>query len=388
MIKNVKLKNFLINTIFSLFSMMNNLFPKKKNRVLLYSNLGFRDNVYALYQYMINNEYYKDYEIICSTNDYKKFFDENKGKFVGRIRGIIYFFSSSKVYYCFGRIPIEPSKDQITVQMWHGTSFKGFDQSTQKTNSLEKQFFSWTFASSEYFIPIVGKKFSVPIEKVFLCGHPRTDVFYCANTDEEKYKNKSYIVWLPTFRKSSIVGYADSDMVSAIPVLKNVEEMLRIDKLLDEFNINLIIKLHPVQDEDSFDKTQFKNIFIYNNKEFSEANLDLYILLKWSKALITDYSSVFYDYLLLDKPLGFTEDDFESYSGKRGFAVEDPDWFRAGEKIKNEKDLSTFINNLCSGKDDFRKRRKEVNDLSNKYQDGQNCLRTLKLTGIVLEGES
>lgn len=386
MIKNVKLKTFLINTIFVILSKINQLIPKKNNRVLLYSNMGFRDNVESLYQFMIEQNYNENYEIICSSNDFKSLQNIKNVKFVGQFVGIMYFFTSTKIYYCFGRIPITPAKSQTTVQMWHGTSFKGFDKSTQITNSISKQFYTWTFSSSEFFIPIVSVKFAVPKKNIFLCGHPRTDVFYKQEYKEEKKYSLigDYVIWLPTFRKSNVLGYQDSEIDFALPIINDLEELKSLDMYLETINIKLLIKLHPMQDDFEYNNQLFNKIIIYNDDGFRSEDYNLYEILKYSQALITDYSSVFYDYLLLDRPIGFTEDDMSSYSEKRGFAIDDPDKFRPGFKIRNVEDLKEFLLNISDGQDYFKEDRKEINKIVNKYQDGGNCKRALDLTGIKL----
>lgn len=383
MIRNVKLKNFLINKVFVIFSLLNKWIPKKETKILLYSNMGFRDNIESLYQHLVENGYNEKYQIICSTSDWKKQSAIAKNvRFTSPLKGGLHYFTASKIYYCFGRIPIKPAKNQISIQMWHGTSFKGFDQSTQKTNSFDKQFYTWTFASSEFFRPIVSRKFSVPEKNVWICGHPRTDVFYDKTVLNEQ---KPYIVWLPTFRQSSITGYSDSELGSSLPIFSETADWEALDQKLEETGTELAVKLHPLQDAVQLTKKSFKHIKIYDQERFKSENLDLYTWLADSAALLTDYSSVFYDYLLLDRPIGFTEDDMESYQDTRGFAVDDPDWFRPGARLKTPEDVYHFIEDISMAKDDFVERRKEVNDRVNAYQDGNNCQRALALAQISLD---
>ena len=137
-----------------------------------------------------------------------------------------------------------------------------------------------------------------------------------------------------------------------------------------------MIKFHPMQDIGNNNFSHLKNIRFYSNNEFSK-KFDLYELLKQTDALITDYSSVFYDYLLLDKPIGFTEDDQQQYTGNRGFAVDNPNDFKPGMRICAKEDLVKFITDVALDIDDYKEKRKKINHLSNQYQDGKNCERTL-----------
>lgn len=382
--RNIWIKNILINTVFKAFSLVNKIIPKNKNKILLYANEGFRDNIYYLYKYLKENKYDKKYTIICSCNDYKKHISENTAniKFVSKKMGMLHYFTSSAVYYCFGRIPITPSKSQVAVQMWHGTSFKGFDQTMQKTNSLKNQFYTHVYASSEFFRPIVEKKFSCLPEHIYICGHPRTDCFYNGKKLYNFGSYKKVIMWMPTFRKSSQLGYADTDTDNIVPFYKT-EELKELDALVRKNNVLLIIKFHPMQDIGKKDFRYLKNIRLYPHNRFSK-KYDLYEFLKQTDALITDYSSVFYDYLLLNKPIGFTEDDQEQYAGNRGFAIENPDDFKPGMRIRTKEDFVKFITDTASDIDDYKEKRKKINDISNQYQDGKNCKRTLAIGKVRL----
>lgn len=384
MIKSIFLKKLLINTVFKAASIVNKIIPKKKNKILLYANEGFRDNIYYLYRHLIENGYNEKYKIICSSNDYLKYSNEEikNVKFVSTKSGMLHYFTSSSIYYCFGRIPIIPSESQSAVQMWHGTSFKGFDKTMQKTNSKKNQFYTHIFASSEFFRPIVEKKFSCNPECVYICGHPRTDCFYNGKNHYKFGNYKKVIMWMPTFRKSEKLGYADTKTDNIVPFFKK-DELSKLDELAQKNQVLLLVKFHPMQDVKVSDLGKFRNIRLYTHKMFSK-KYDLYELLKQTDALITDYSSVFYDYLLLDKPIGFTEDDEEQYAGNRGFAVENPDDFKPGMRIKTKDDFVKFIMDTVSDIDNYKEKRAKVNKLSNQYQDGKNCERALSAGKITL----
>jgi CDP-glycerol glycerophosphotransferase (TagB/SpsB family) len=336
-----------------------------------------------LYDYLIEQGYNEQYHIICSANDYKKFSAHapKNVSFVSNVQGILKYFSSAHIYYCFGRIPIVPTRDQVAIQMWHGTSFKGFDQSTRQTNALKNQYYTYVFASSEFFRPIVEKKFACLPENIYICGHPRTDMLYKNDVTYHLGDFQKTIIWLPTFRKSAAMGYTDVQTDSVVPFFK-LNELHELDEVLQRYNVHVIIKLHPVQDIPQKSVEGLTHLQLLSHQEFTAKNYDLYTLLRQTDALITDYSSVFYDYLLLDRPIGFTEDDEEQYKSNRGFAVENPDDFKPGMRIKSREQLYQFVSDLVEGKDLYKQKRFEINELSNAYQDGQNCARALLASGI------
>lgn len=382
MIRNVRLKVFLMRTVFASLGGINRILPKNRKKILLYANEGFRDNTRYLFDYMIRHGYQKKYRITIASDDVKELKKHPVPgvTYRGVVGGIPEFLRSGAVYYCFGKLPIEPSGGQKVIQMWHGTSFKGFDKSLQATEALGKQYYTHVFASSEYFRPIVMKKFGCPDDRIFICGHPRTDVFYEEPADYRLPKHAKTVIWLPTFRKSSRMGYADTKQKSLLPVFEN-GDLAELDRFLAELDIGLIVKLHPLQDAERIPEG-FRNLRIMKQKDFEKAGYDLYRLLPLTDALITDYSSVFYDYLLLDRPIGFTEDDKKEYGKNRGFAVDNPDAMRPGMRIGNREQFYDFLRAVSDGRDEYAAKRKKINDLANRYQDGRNSLRALLAGGI------
>ena len=99
--------------------------------------------------------------------------------------------------------------------------------------------------------------------------------------------------------------------------------------------------------------------------------MGLYSLLGRADALITDYSSVYFDYLLLDRPIGFAVGDMKDYEGERGFTVDNPYEYMPGEKFSDGEGMLEFVRSVFSGIDLYGAKRREMNDIFNKYQDGQ-----------------
>ena len=117
--------------------------------------------------------------------------------------------------------------------------------------------------------------------------------------------------------------------------------------------------------------------------EFMKSGYDLYKVIACADAMITDYSSVYFDYLLLNRPIGFTVEDIGIYQRARGFIFENPFEYMPGQKINSREDFVNFCLNVAQKKDDYILERKKVNDLVNYYQDGENTKRLLSLCGII-----
>ena len=212
--------------------------------------------------------------------------------------------------------------------------------------------------------------FRLKPEQCAIVGNPRLDAIYNHFKNEEifiekdfenienfKKQNKKIFLYMPTFRdtKKDISGWLQSKTVH---------------NFLQNNNIILACKLHT--NDKSIVDVCCENIYKINS------NSDIYSLLKYSDALITDYSSIYFDYLLLDKPIIYYPLDLEEYQTKcRGFYAP-YDELTAGVKAYNEQELIKAIQDVINGIDNYKEERKVLRDKMFKYQDGRNCERVLE----------
>jgi len=128
---------------------------------------------------------------------------------------------------------------------------------------------------------------------------------------------------------------------------------------------------------------EFSNIFLCDQKVLDRCGVSVYALLSMADALITDYSSVYFDYLLLDRPIAFTVEDMGKYEEDRGFVFDNPNDYMPGKKIHDQDEMITFVNELVEQKDDYKDERKKINDIVNSYVDGCNSERICKKIGLL-----
>jgi len=127
------------------------------------------------------------------------------------------------------------------------------------------------------------------------------------------------------------------------------------------------------------------NLHFIDDTFFSENDLTPYQFLHMSDGLITDYSSVYYDYLLQDKPIALIWEDVEEYIRHGGFAVDTDVYCAGGEKVYTEEELCAFIRRVARGEDVLRESRAEVRDMTNAHADGQTSLRVAKWVKDVID---
>ena len=163
-------------------------------------------------------------------------------------------------------------------------------------------------------------------------GYPRNDIFFkdednldlmfCDKQVYEIVKNNNYnkiILYMPTHRENST---------------KIALDLNKLNKKLQEINSLFIIKLHPFVLE--FYKHTYKELF--SNIVFHNANGDIYPLLKYVDVLVSDYSSIVYDFLLLNKPIIFYNYDIDEYK-KNVSLLFDYNEFSPGIKVETQDEL-------------------------------------------------
>ena len=218
-------------------------------------------------------------------------------------------------------------------------------------------------------------------------GMPSEDVFFQQIPDEyEKITVGSYekkILWMPTFRKGGGQGRNDStaELPLGIPLIENREMLKRLNDYLAKKKTLLVIKLHPMQDPETYrdlEETEF--IRVLNGQTVKELGIDNYRLLKSTDALLSDYSSIAFAFLRLDRPIGFVLSDLKDY--KLGLGVADPEPFLAGQKIFDFEDMLAFIRNVVEENDAFVEKRHALQDYLFDHRDGNASQRLADFMGL------
>lgn len=368
--------------IFTPFFMKNKVDDKM---ILFSSNPDFSDNSKILYEYYKSLEKYKDYKFVwlISRNDNIKNYKEKNTIFVKSTsfyhKGIclkaLYYTSIAKLIYFTHSSPFESinKKDnQLVINLWHGCGYK--DTQKRDKTFIEKYPFDYALVPGKVFIDTKSSFWGCKKEMVLPIGYPRYDLFYKKNNKTSNYVddvsgNNKLIVWMPTFRKTGSNYYPEEKVKTNydIPLLNSEEELINLNSVCLKNNVKLCIKRHPMQLKYKSEGLKLSNIVFIDNSDLVKNNIDLYSLLKYTDALITDYSSVGIDYVLLDKPIAFTLDDFEKYSESRGFVFEDPKKYMPGHHIYCYEDILNFIISVSKGEDIYKEdRNKIMDDIHNK----------------------
>ena len=153
------------------------------------------------------------------------------------------------------------------------------------------------------------------------------------------------------------------------------ENARKLNEVARKNNVLLVVKPHFAQDISYITDCNLSHIRFINDSFFAEHNISSYEFVGSCDALITDYSSIYYDYLLCDKPIAAIWEDIEEYRANPGFAVDVDYYVKGAEKVYTLDDFESFIDRLANGVDLLREERAEINALVNQSTDGKNAAR-------------
>lgn len=380
--------------IFNIFNLIEKITPKT-NIIIFSSFPDYSDNSYALFKHMLENNYDTRYEIMWLTsnknpqalsNEIKNEFNKSvKCYKKNSILGFYFYFRAFKVFCTHGIFSFIKIKNNKKINLWHGMPLKTIGFLDEKYKNKEKVYNQdYLISTSVLFQEIIAEAFKEEKSKVLITGQPRNDLFFKKSNffikrkiDKNKYKK--IFIWMPTYRQSivgdiRIDGEIKNNYLGVIP-FENIEEM---NGILKEEGYLLIIKIHPMDILNKINLEEYSNIIILKTNDLENINEQLYPLLGETDALITDYSSVWLDYEILNKPIFFSMDDYEEYKNTRGLLFEDFIDISPYPVIKNYEEFTKFIKSY--EKIDINNRK--FTDKYNKYKDDKSCERVIKCLGL------
>ncbi len=317
----------------AIYRIMCVVLPVKKRRIVFDSSVGksYSGNPRHIFEYMVENGYLEKWECtwFYETEPYPIPGDGYQFRY-GRLR-YLYYMATAKVWVFDCRQPefLIKRKNCFYIQTWHGTPLKklGLDMDDvfmMNEESIEKyqQTFVknvqvWDYLISQNPFSTVTFRRAFSFNKNMLeIGYPRNDILFSKNNEEDiallKRRlglpmDKKIILYAPTFRDDEFTVENSSYKFSP----KLSFDMLKAE--LEEDYI-LIVKYHYLI-MDYIDWFPYQG-FVYH---FDQSH-DIAELFLVSDMLVTDYSSVMFDYSILGRPMFFYAYDLERYKNDlRGF---------------------------------------------------------------------
>ena len=348
-----------------------------KKRIVFESGPEFSCNTYPVYRYLIDNKHIdKDTEIIWVVRDKSRYTDgipknhryiEVRDRFSPLSQKLPYFacLARAEVLVYSNHLLGKYSDKQYSVCLMHGMPLKR----TQEVYSIDDEC-DIVISTGEIFDDMLISGFGVSRDKLLHSDFPRCEYLFGTKDALSLLGLSGFskvIIWMPTFRKTGLQRQYDMAVSqTGLPLLGSPDDLKSADKALSLLDILLLIKPHPVE-ETHYNCDGCKNIRIVTDEQLRNAGLQTNELLACSDALVTDYSTVYYDYLLTGRPIALSDDDAEEYEKKRGFYCDKIKNLLVGERLSGPDDLIVFAGKVLEGKDDLKEQREEVSKLIHPY---------------------
>lgn len=264
-------------------------------------------------------------------------------------------------------------KGQVFIDTWHGIPLKtlGYDMpdGSKEVSNVEKNFLStdYMISANPFLTEIYEKAYKLEglyEGQIIEAGYPRLDILFRFSREQifaklEKLgvkpdKNKKIILFAPTWKGQN---YAHAD--ASVDCYFDFKE--RMERLIDTEKYQILIKPHQRVFQLAKDKL--------NEPFFVPAMVDANEILSVTDILISDFSSIFYDYLATGKPVLFYIEDVESYKEQRGMyhSLE----HLPGPVAETPEALASLINNIENVSSEWDKKYNEIRQYANAYSDGK-----------------
>lgn len=392
-LNKIKLKVFAVLKRSRLFGKIQDVYRKiffktvgLKDVILFESKPDFSDNTLFVFNEMVKRGFNEKYEFIWVLNSKSNlnsdvFSDVKNVKLVYRdtLKFRMYYSHIAKVSLIGNMFFHQIYDKQLHIYLAHGGAFK---------------------RTLYYILPRTYKNASVISISNFLAdydsinldcdrniikplGFPRNDLLLNSHLDLNTLfgtEHCKFIYWMPTYRTNSSIHCSDV----AMPVIHNETDAQAVNEIAKKNNVFIIVKPHFAQDLDNIKMLTLSNIIFIDNNYLKNNNIENYALLGSCDAMISDYSSVYYDYLICNKPIGLCWEDFEQYSENNGFVLDPNDIMSPGEKIMNMDDMQTFIEHIANGIDINKAEREKMRDRIHDFTDGNSTKRVVDYIESVL----
>lgn len=285
------------------------LFVTKEPKLVLfvsYMGKNFNDSPKMIYDAMINDPYFKDYRFVWAFNDLDKFTVSENTEVV-KMDSLQYLMTALKANYWITNVNIERGlhfKKSYTkyINTWHGVPLKKIGNDVQGRSDFNFSSVDLFCYSGAFEANIYEQAFKIKPDNMYLYGMPRNDVVIKNNIsikqkvlNQYNIQDKKIILYAPTWRE-------DANDLKLMDISKWQET------LSDEFV--LMVKGHGLSQGFNIKDSSFV-VDVTDYEETSE-------LIVASDILITDYSSIMFDFALTSKPVMIYAPDLDKYVAERG----------------------------------------------------------------------
>lgn len=353
--------------------------PTKK-QILFESAPTMTDNTKAVFDELVRRGWNKTYELIWITSEPAEQFADVQipnVRFVSRSDEAAFkeLLLTSRVQIMCNEALVKRNASQFAIYLAHGCALKDV-----RGKYVLPQGIDCVLTLSSYIGAYDAQNLGYPAEKMLPLGYPRNDELFGDPLElHVLFPDTAFskaVYWMPTYRQHKN-GSVHSDI--SMPILYNEEIARQVNACAEKLGVLLIIKPHFAQDVSRIQQMNLSHLRFIDNAFLSENTVSNYALLRSVDALLTDYSSVYYDYLLTDRPIGLCWDDFDTYSAREGFLLDPNEILAGGVKLYTAQDLCAFLESVAAGEDPLAAARREIRDRVHAHVDAGSTARVADL---------
>ncbi|WP_281830057.1 MULTISPECIES: CDP-glycerol glycerophosphotransferase family protein [Lactobacillus] len=319
--------------------------PIQPNEVVILNGAGRSgSNGYLFYKYLQLN--HPEYQVTLVEPWPSSHLDRMTWKKIGSAR-----------YIVTTHQPFKVKKGQLNIQLWHGVPLKRMGimanntrrKDNRRNEKLWHKYADIVASNSDLYETLMSACIAVEGKKYHKVGFPRLDYLQKPIITKEELLQDLFHqtdaeaqigIYMPTFRyelddpkimaqikAGNFFAFADFDVA-------------QLNAALKERHQYLIVKLHPYEMHMFADfSSKYSNIAFLNNDYLFDQNYDLYELLGDTDFLLTDFSSIYFDYLLLNRPIIFVTNFLKQYEKTRGLLLSPYEEITPGIKVNSQAQL-------------------------------------------------
>lgn len=322
------------------------LFVIPNDKILLFNSFAgrkFDDSPKALFDAIKKDKRFTNYRLIWAFHEPDKFVVDGAEKI--KTNGFLYFKTALAARVWITNSSVErglsfKGKKTLYLNTWHGSPIKKMGSDIDSNNlsfkSKSKNLVDYMNTQSLFEAEVFSRCFNIPRENFLEVGLPRNDILKKYTSEYRKNirkqlgisEDKKVILYCPTFRE-----YEKDENLGVV-----LTPPLSLEKWNDNLSANYVF-LFRAHYEVSKVMNIEENEFVKNVTNYPILN-DLMIA---SDILISDYSSIFFDYSIMDKCMLHFTYDYDIYSSKRGMYFDIRDYINGASF---EDDLIHILSNL------------------------------------------
>jgi CDP-glycerol glycerophosphotransferase len=298
-------------------------------------------------------------------------------------RGVWYAMTSKYVFFTHSWATLRFPDSVESVNVWHGMPVKRVGWMTESGPLVP--LVKYTLATSPFWQIVVQESLR-PTVSTLVTGLPRNDRLSLGDRGVTKALGHSLesgtklIAWLPTYRYDWNNGSLRTHCSHVLGLA--ADELQGLNEVLEKYDALVVVKRHPMAEQEK--TPELSRIKYLNDDWLLERGFTLHELLGESSALVTDVSSAYVDYLLLDRPIVHHFPDIEAYGHSRGYSFEPIQEYLAGPVVDDPAGLTKALSEILQGKDPHAKQRRYVRELFHEPLGGSSAERLVGALGLTV----